>query len=493
MLKVPELKPGQTPYDPAFTNMFPDEAPGHNLLLPDKADPNPAAGGATAELSPEDLLKHLLVKDALTSLHREDDAETAKFLAYSGPQLQDLLPDLKRFLKAQEDKYLAGFKEEGQRRLFQEMSRGYFQNALAQAEALRDRKIREYRQEVCDRQNSELLERALRPENVFNDLLQTDYRNLILYNLESTILDKPESERRQRLDALSRDIYRRIMDKRLELDPQQITVILKAAAVRRVLGEEESALYEEKARTAMRKSEIRRQAYRWLTDNLSPAEVKTLSREAFPDPAEAKEAREEYLTYRYQQNRKQYLARIVDLTRVWRLIKEKDLNPQAIPFWVRHNQPELHTCLKELLNQREANGGAVPDLDYRQFLAFMDSFSPHATADKLQSEAELYQLTLGLGGPDSPAWDVLMRILIGKATPADWNWLENLREARDEFHRQGQSEEATDKSQYQTALNCFLSGFDQARRLMLTKNGTTEMDAISLRELLHKYINSQKG
>ncbi len=489
MLQIPELKPGQTPFDPALTGLFNTDSSEQKLLYPARANANASSKNAAAEQSPENLLKHLLVKDSLTSLHREDDEETGKLLAYTGTQIQDLVPDQKRFLKAQENKYLAIFQEEGLRRLFQEMSRGYFSQALAQAEALRDRKIREYQQEVCERQNRELLERALRPENVFNDLLQTDYRNMILYNLESTLLDKPEAERRQCLDNLSREIYRRIMDKRLELDPQQVTTIIKAAAVRRVLGEEESAIYETKARQALRKNELRRQAHAWLADNLSPSEVNTRSRQDFPDPEEAKQVREDYAALRYQKNRKQYLARSVDLTRVWRLIQEKDLNPQAIPFWVRHTQPKLHACLMELLEKREANGGAIPDPDYQRFLAFMDSFSPQAAAEKLHAEQELYSLTLALGGPDSNAYQVLLRILIGKAVAADWNWLQALQFARDEYQRRHPGDAEKESSSH-SDLNRFLAGFDQARRLQLVKNSAQEMDTIELRELLRKYLVS---
>ncbi len=488
MLKIPELKPGDTPFAADNPDLFAADFTDHALVFGKPTQENPAA--KPAELSPENLLQHLLVKDTLTSLHREDDAQTAKLRTYTGLQIQDLIPEQKRFLQAQKDKYNTLFKEEGQRRLFQEMSRSYFSQALTRAENLQRQKIRDYQHEVIDRQNQELLERALRPENAFNDLLQTDYRDLILHNLETTLADLPEAERKERLDTLSRDIYRRIMDKRLELDPKQVVNILKAPAVRRVLGEVESGAYEQKALEAARRHELRLLAQRWLAEDLTPTAAKARAKQELGDD-EAKQVFTEYAALRYQKNRKLYLGRIVDLTRVWRLILETDLQPHAIPYWVQHGNPELYACLLNLLAKREQNGGAIPDPDYTCFLSFCDSFSPEKTAEKLRSAKEIYDLAEALGGPDSDSFAVMVRILIGKAKAVDWLWLRDLRLARDRYQASFPAE--ADMKGREEGLKRFLAGFDQVRRLWLIKNKVKEMDLVEVGGVLDGYCETFLG
>lgn len=129
MLRVPELKPDDTPFDPDFytTMNIPMKGAGNHTLTVAKENADerlhekgailmgmgntgtPTRSQRNAQAEAERQLSlmynHALVKDAVTNLHREGDEQIAKLAEYNGIRINDIVPDQKRFLSGQQSTY----------------------------------------------------------------------------------------------------------------------------------------------------------------------------------------------------------------------------------------------------------------------------------------------------------------------------------------------------------------------------------------------------
>ena len=506
MLQVPELKPEDTPFDPDFhTAMQGGVAAGRHvfatvaakegkldktgaILMGFQKDSGEDSGGTgTADKAQYHeaaftrfLLDHAVVKDAVTVLHKEDDEQTAKLMAYSGIRIDDIVKDHDGFLRAQEAKYGAMFTEPRQKHMFQEMTREYFAMSMERAGALRSSRVREYQEEVIERQNSEFIERALRPENVFNDVLQTRYRDMILFNLENLMAELPEKERRQRMDTASAALYRKILDTRLELDPARLGNMLNASAIHRVLGEEAMEGYKDKVAAAIRDEELRYMAKQWVDDNIDPDAAKDRAQRDVPEKVE----RVIFLTYydywRYNDNRKNYLTRILNASDAWNSVMDGGLHPESIPVWVRRNDHGLRDFLLQAIKTREENGGLPSIPDYSRLADLAESYDPYKQAEKLRDKNVVYGLIAAMGGPDAPAFQTIIRLLLGKMTESDRSWLSALALAKREIQTAGGEEIS------KAEIQAFLERFDSICRIRREREETGELDELEIQEIIEK-------
>ncbi len=107
MLHVPALKPDQESFDGSQDALLHPrlQTGSHSLPLSHTAAPGAVAdssgNAADEQPDPAHILDHTLAKDAVTSLHIEDDEQRQKLLAYSHSQICDIIPDYPRFIKAQ--------------------------------------------------------------------------------------------------------------------------------------------------------------------------------------------------------------------------------------------------------------------------------------------------------------------------------------------------------------------------------------------------------
>lgn len=506
MLKVPDLKPGQEPFDPDFEyHMHPGiQTSDHHLAIGEdarRADSDDDSGAILMGMrdqtggglrnrraDPEyqaaalarEILDRAVVKDAVTSLHLEDDVQMNGLAAYSGLKICDIVKDQEKFLHAQESKYAAAFADDRQRRMFQHMTREYFAHALVRARALRNRKVREYQIEVIERQNAEFAERALRPENVFNDVAQTAYRDMILFNLDTLYSDLSDAERKEKLDSASLAFYRKVMDRRLEQNPERLQTMLDAPAVRRVLGKELSEEYGQRTAKAIRDDHIRAEAAKWLAEDLNPSAARLEADAVFPDPAERSVAWEHYSHNRHLDNQKIYLTHILNIDQTWRMLAEEDYRREAIPAWVLRNDPPLLEFLLKQLAAKERAGGTGSEPDYGYFMDFVASYNPHRMSERLRDDKELYSFVDMLGGPDSPVFQTSLRLLLGKLTEADEALLRDMRQACERFSLSGIEE---------SSCNTFLSRFFCARRIRMAREEITELTDAETTELIGSILS----
>ena len=505
MLKVPDLKPGQEPFDPDFEyHMHPGiQASDHHLAIGGDArsagadDDSGAilmgmrdqAGGGLRKrrTDPEyqaaalarEILDRVIVKDAVTSLHLEDDTQMKELAAYSGLKICDIIKDQEKFLHAQESKYIASFADDRQRRMFQHMTREYFAQAMIRARALRNRKVREYQIEVIERQNAEFAERALRQENIFNDAAQTAYRDMILFNLDTLYSDLPEAERKEKLDGASLAFYRKVMDRRLEQNPERLQTMLDAPAVKRVLGKELAEEYGQRTAKAIRDDHIRAEAAKWLAEDLNPGAARLEADAVFPDPAERSVAWEHYSHNRHLDNQKIYLTRILNIDQTWRALAEEDYRREAIPAWVWRNDPPLLEFLLKQLAAKERAGRTSPEPDYGYFMDFVAGYDPHRMSERLRDDKELYSFVDTLGGPDSPVFQTSLRLLLGKLTGPDEALLRDMRQACESFSLSGAEE---------SFRNVFLSRFYCSRRIQMAREDVTEFTDAEVTELIESSL-----
>ena len=493
MLRIPEPRPGARAFDPDA------DVPSHAALGPtnhslslrmtDGARDEAVKSGAIlmgfrqrpdagdAAIRPEDILDHAVVKDALTALHREGDGQLTALAARTGVEIGSIVKDQERFLRDQETRYNARFTDDGQRLLFRQMSREYFGQARERAGAIRDRRILEYREEATLRQNEEFVNQALRPENIFDDLLQTQYRDMLLFNLENLYADLPDADREARLDAACRDYYAAILERRLELDPGRMRVMLAAPSVRRVLGGELTDLYEKQADQAMRADEVRTAGKTWAEAGFDSREAKTEGGRRFPGGEERAAALAEYNECRRLANRRLCLGRMEETTLAWDAMREGGFSRNAIPAGVRRNHPALYDVLARMAEARLRNGGQPPDADYLRLDEFAAGFDPSTTLEKLRDETEIHSLLADLGGPDTSACQAVLRLIAGESTPGDRALFADLGLAR------SLAEAAAGESATDDELREFLGRFAILRRIRMMRNGVEELDETEVAEL----------
>lgn len=513
MLKVPELKPGQEPFDPDFEyHMHPGIKSTDHFL--------PAARDGEAETSLEDsgailmgmrnqlgenarrkrrkanrhypeerelgaTLDHIVVKDAITTLHREGDEQMRLLSSYEGIRICDIVPDQQRFLNEQADKYKALFSDDRQKHLFKIMTRDYFEQALHAARLLRNRKIRHYQTEAIERQNREFVERALRPESVFDDQLQTAYRDMILFNLENLYADLPPTDRNARLDEASNAFYRKIIDKRLELDPARLRPILDSAAIRRVLGKRDIAYYEDRIRQALRDDELEVLARDWVKSDLNPLAAKLEADGVVTNPDERAIVMEHYRYWRYNDNQKRYLTIILNAENAWREIEQGYHRRESLPLWVRRGNPYLRRFLLAMLSDRERGGGLFSEPDYPAFLDFPAGFDPFETSESIRNEEELYSLAEKLGGLKGEPFQIVVRILLGKKSDADTLFIRDLEYARRFFTSARLVEDDESRAEYE---QLFLICFVRERKVKMERESLTRLYESELLELAEKCL-----
>lgn len=497
MLKVPELQPHQEPFDPgAVYPRHPDLNVGNHALTVSRKNPDSAirfddipAAPDTSQLGDEDaaldrILDNTLVKEAITSLHIEDDREREKLLAYEPAQICDIVPDYVKFAAAQKKKFDNMLRNNNQRHFFNQATASYFSLARPRAYALRTSRILHLQQETIEKQNREFLARALRPENITNDLLQTQYRNMILHNLDLLVADRPAEERQKILDEAGKDFYSKIMDARLAVNHSSLKPMLDSPAIRRVFSKDELDKYRGAMKAAAANKEISATAFYWVEKGITPDDVGSAAEKRYSNPEEQKQAIELYTRFRYNAKRGVLLRAILDMDKAWRVVKEAEYDFSVIPEWVKNGDSELYAFIVETLDARETAGGIAPEPKRTRLCQFVGEFSPSASAESLARRSTLYTLVRDLGGPDSDAFQTVLRLLLGKTTLADRNWFDALEYARRLFTLTKEDMDSLPDEREEA----FLAMFDKARRLKLERDEVDELDPLAIDELARKCL-----
>ncbi|MCD8349428.1 MAG: hypothetical protein LUC93_02285 [Planctomycetaceae bacterium] len=461
MLRAPEL--AATPYDPSL------EAVIKPTTLPEQG---PAEG-----LDDEAELDMTLVKHAVTGLHQEEERQFRSYEEYDGPRIAEIVQDHALFLKNQRAICTQSLKTNRRKGMFDIMTGAYFSQSMNRARHLQRQKTRAFHVQTVEAQNEEFLNRALLPQNACDDQTQTAYRNMILLNLENLYADAPETERREALDKAAEVIYRKIIEKRLEIAPASVQPLLIAPAVRRVLGDAAVREYRKRAADIERDEKLRREATDLVDREVSPQEAKSWAKRRRPEDRAA--LLSYYETLRYNHHRKRCFTRILNIDAVWRELVANDCNPDSIPAWVKNTEPKMYSAVMDALAVREKNGGLPIEPNYQTLLEFTATYEPHTACEKLADEDALYSFIGKLGGPDAPAFQLCLRMLLGKGTDADKAWLRDIGLAEREYQNRIPEDDGTPEG-----LQAFLSRFDTARRIRLTRTGHEELDEVEVREIV---------
>jgi len=421
------------------------------------------------------LLDHALVKDAVTALHQEHDAHLEKLAEYEGEALQNILKDEEAFLREQERRYSARFADERQRSLFHAMTGEYFAQAMGSAKMLRNRLVLDFQRAVIGKQNQEFIDRALSENNLFDDELQTMYRDLVLCNLENLHADLPDAERQSRLDEACRDYYTRIVEHRLAADPARLDAMLSSSAVRRVLGDDAAREFANKAKTAARDESLSRTAQQWVDDDIPAARARI--RIASLPERDRPRARELYRYWRHQDNRRRFLEYIVTMEKAWRIVAEGNYRIAAIPSDIRRGHPELYALFVRALEKRAKNGGQPPASDYAYLADFVYDHQPVRWAETLRDAERACRFIEALGGPDGRAFQMALRFIIGKATEEDGLFFEDLLAARSVYERERAAKDID------CDVRSYFAAFVKARSISLKRENHDELPTEQIRSL----------
>lgn len=480
MLTVPHLKPGQTPYDPALytlTQVIEDP-----VIASDSHDSD-----SPAQPSLTTLLHHSLVKDALTSLHQEDNDNFALLQTHSALQLCTMEKDHKTFLENQKQKYLSTFPSTSLKQLFIAITPPYFAWSTQRVSFLYQSKVNSYRQEVIERQNLEFLNLAIQPENAFDDSLQTTYRDMILFNLDTLYESLPDDDRKQRLNQSSHTFYTKVIEKRLELDPSRLGVMLTASVVKRCLSPEELKKYQALATDAMRRDEWKRQARSWIDDDTDLSTVKKSIVSLTKTDADQMDFQSIYTNILNSENKKRCLGTILNAMNVWSLVVENGAKLEAIPPWVSRVNPELYAYITRAIKKREEGGGLPVDVDYGAIIKFIRGFDYQKALSHFSDELYLYSFIEKAGGVDSSLFGVILRLLLGSLEEEDGRWIADITLAYDvcvelfgrDFLKQGG--------------NDFLKRFDSLRQIRISNKDGKFIDELEIRSLLTDMLQFEKA
>lgn len=469
MLRAPKLNPTPQPFNPNLQEIL---TPSHPTT------PIPHKSNSTPDMDIE-TLNLILVKDAITTLHHEDKTQFQTLSAYTGKRIAEIVEEHNKFLQNQRNKYSRTLQTNQQKHLFETMTKAYFEQSLSRAKMLQQQMTRQFHIETVEKQNQEFLARALAPENALNDEAQTAYRNMILFNLENLYEDFPEAEKKTRLDEASKTLYEKIIEKRLEADPAAALPLLAATAVQRVLGDAAIQHYRQQADELKKDRELRIAAAEFVARELTPTEAKKEA--AQKKDGDRQTLLRHYDELRYNENRKRYLTCILNMDSVWRDLMRNDANTQLLPAWVKNTAPALYDAVLENADSREKNGGLPPDPDYALLLEFALEYDPKITAERFREEKTLYSFITRLGGPDSPAFQAALRLMLGKATREDKAWFGDLGIAKKEATQSAIGETCTANE-----LQNLLLRFDTARRIRLQRNGQPELEEFEVRDILIK-------
>jgi hypothetical protein len=432
---------------------------------------------ASATDAAMEVLDIALVKSAITRLHQEEEKQFQTLEQYAETQIAGLVDDHRAFLKTQKDAYDRVLADNRRKNLFEFMTKAYFRQSLERAGELQRRKINEFQVESVSAQNREFLNRALLPENATNDEAQTAYRNMILFNLENLHHDAPKEERDAILDNAAATLYRKIIEKRLEIAPETAAALLEAPSVARILDKEEVREYRRRAAALKKDGALRRRAAAYVDRGLTPRQAKENAGSDSPEDREA--LLRHYRELRYCDSRKLYLTRILNMETVWRDLMKNEGDRASLPAWVRNTDPALYAAILENLALRERHGGLPPDPEYALLLDFADEFDPYRAAERFRDENALYRFVTGLGGPDAPAFQAVLRMLLGKATQEDKAWLGDLSRAGAVMAERNGGERP-DKREAQE----WLRRFDAERGILLERGSHDKLTEAEAAEIL---------
>jgi hypothetical protein len=310
------------------------------------------------------------------------------------------------------------------------MTKQFLAQSRERAQGVRYRKTVEYWKASVEEQNREFLARALREENAANDAALALYRDLILYNLENMLADSPEGEKREKLDRAEAALYRKVLEKRLEIDPAGALDMAGKKEVLRVLGDTECAEFAERAASVRRSMELEAVAAAWVAEKKTPEEAEGMARDRFGDDAERRYVMEQYSLGRFSENKTKVSATIANISAGWDGLKENEYDENALPGWITRNEPALAECLRECLRRRGDAGGGDGGIAYPRFLAFLQRFELDGlrkVMEHLRDEEKCFALLLAAGGPEAEGWVLCVRLLGGVARAEDREYIAALR------------------------------------------------------------------
>ena len=494
MLRVPDLKPDEEPFDPDREyQIHPKIQQSNHMLRIGGGDDALAKDGAMLSglahdgawkrpASPEEsqelqairqrnaTFDDATVRSALTDLHESGDDFERKLSELPGRQANDIGKFTDSFLKEQRENLASQMTNDQQKRHF-ELGFGAFSGeTLVRSKAMREEKTRSWQSEVTERQNQVFLNRALRTDAVFNDEVQTGFRNMYLLNVDNLHADLPEAERKAKIDAANSDFCKQVLDKRLELDPARMRTMLDAPAVRRVLGDEVMKAYETKAALAVRTDEIGTLSKNWVDSGIEPGEAERMVFKLYPDKNERGFAFEQYQNLREKASREVVTQNLLHIDKTWREVRESGVGDNPRLGVLRHTDPELASHMEKALLDQRKNGGAPAKPDYALLLKLTDDFDPRRSAENLRDRQQLLDVYGKLGGTESPEFSTYLRTFLGKSTPEDASRLDSLRLARDiaTADRDGDIPDS-DMSKY-------LHQFSENSRIFMDRNGYKELD-----------------
>ncbi|MCD7895953.1 MAG: hypothetical protein LUG50_04675, partial [Planctomycetaceae bacterium] len=300
MLRVPQLKPDDQPFDPNKRYTTADLKPSDHYLKVGKAAPSasmlpaanpssPAASGpgaatdqsrspTAASPDPEAerravrdaVYDDAIVRDALTGLHERGNAFRREIENGPGRDAASMDKRTDEFLKEQRKDLAADFQNDRQKSLFAMGFDAYASQTAAWRDAVRDEKTERYEQEVNERQRSMFRDLAVSRETLFDDQAQSRYRDMILLRVDNELRDAPADARQAALDAADGEFCRLVLDRRLEQDPSRTRTLLDSPAVRRVVGDDDIRRYEERAAAALKRDELAAVGRRWSADGMTP-------------------------------------------------------------------------------------------------------------------------------------------------------------------------------------------------------------------------------
>ncbi len=438
MIHVPELKPGDPPFDPDFLQaMTPWKKEGRGrrgipsaLALPLEHSPWTEEPRETHPLTPEErihiLLNLAVVKEAVTQFHRDEDAHLRRLETATSTAICDLVTEHDAFLRDAVAAGEAACGTEERKALFRTMTATCITQSRERARRLQAMLAERYWRQSVEAQNAELLARAQREENIANDKALALYRDLILYNIENMLTALPEEEQRRAMDAAAAAFYRKTLEKRLERDPGGARAMAGEREVRRVLGEAACAALEKRAENAVREQELERLADAWVEEKRSPAEAKEQAAARFGKEEERALVLRRYDAGRFEENKTRVSAMVANCATVWEGLKAKEFDENAIPAWVARNNPALAACLRDCVQARADAGGGAGRVAYSRLVKFWQTVGNkgvRGAIESLREEEKGYALLTAAGGPEGEEWIRCVRFLGGVAGEEDREWI----------------------------------------------------------------------
>lgn len=402
-------------------------------------------------------------RNAVTDLQERGEEFVADLEKLSGPQVEEIPRQAAEFLTSQGRELTAGLSNYRQKAIFRQCFAAFSVGFTARCRALADAKVFAYQKEVTERQNRSFTAMALRPENLFNDELQTSLRDMCLLNLENLLEDVPDREKKDALDAASRDFCLAVLERRLEADPTRMRTMLDAPAVFRVIGESAVGHYRRLAEQGERRKRLDDMAREWAAAGLSVEQAEETARRSCRDVEDRKEAFARYREFRELRCREEANRLIARTDQAWREVVMAGQPASPRLEELRRSDPEFAEKLSRALAEARENGGSPPSADRTFLLRKTEAFDPAAAAAELCEPDRVVELFAKLGGAGAEELKLYLRLFNGKAGPDDIRRIEDLRLAANRFEALlpagGGNEE----------MNVFLGRFDEAIRIEETR------------------------